>query len=380
MHATRRMLRSERGAVFAQVGIAVFVLMAFNVFVLDYGMMWVGRRQAQNAADAGALAGAVALGYDDPPPTTTVAAEAAGSVASTNLIWQQPPDTPDVSFPTCPPGVTGRCVRVAVTRNMETLFGPILGINTQAVGATATAIAANGNATACLRPFAFADQWTESGVTPPGEFNGYVEPGGGALPSPDLYTPPDATQAVSYTVGDLGHLVTFSYDQPPLTSPITEGLLLPLALPGTNTYEQNIGGCNGRLVALRDSLDLASPAPGSTRTELEALFAQDASANWDPVNSKITNSCAPGCAPISPRLIAIAVYDPDKYQYGRATPSWGGCTGPCISVSNIIGFFINGLTSTGGHGYFVRYPGTKVVTKPTIADDGSWLVAPYLIR
>ena len=65
MRTGERTLRSEQGAIFVQVGISMFVLMAFNVFVLDYGMMWIGRRQAQNAADAGALAGAVARGYDD---------------------------------------------------------------------------------------------------------------------------------------------------------------------------------------------------------------------------------------------------------------------------------------------------------------------------
>ena len=54
---------------FVQVGIAMFVLVAFNVFVLDYGVMWVARSQAQAAADAGALAGAVARGYDDFDPT-----------------------------------------------------------------------------------------------------------------------------------------------------------------------------------------------------------------------------------------------------------------------------------------------------------------------
>ena len=62
MRAGERTLRSEQGAVFVQVGISILVLMAFNVFVLDYGVMWVSRRQAQNAADAGALAGAVARG------------------------------------------------------------------------------------------------------------------------------------------------------------------------------------------------------------------------------------------------------------------------------------------------------------------------------
>ena len=78
MRAGERTLRSEQGAVFVQVGISIFVLMAFNVFVLDYGVMWVSRRQAQNAADAGALAGAVARGYDefaDPPASDGLAAE-----------------------------------------------------------------------------------------------------------------------------------------------------------------------------------------------------------------------------------------------------------------------------------------------------------------
>ena len=37
---------------------------AFDAFVVDYGVMWVGRGQAQNAADAGALAGAVAMAFD----------------------------------------------------------------------------------------------------------------------------------------------------------------------------------------------------------------------------------------------------------------------------------------------------------------------------
>ena len=44
---------------------------------------------------------------------------------------------------------------------MPTLFGPILGITSQGVRATATAIVGNGNATDCLRPIAMADDWHE---------------------------------------------------------------------------------------------------------------------------------------------------------------------------------------------------------------------------
>src|SRR5205814_10269125 len=63
----------ERGAIFIQVAISIIALTAFTAFVVDYGVLWVARGQAQNAADAGALAGAIALAFDDVdyPPTTT---------------------------------------------------------------------------------------------------------------------------------------------------------------------------------------------------------------------------------------------------------------------------------------------------------------------
>ena len=42
------------------------------MFVVDHGVMWIARAQAQNSADAGALAGAVTRGFDDfaNPPST----------------------------------------------------------------------------------------------------------------------------------------------------------------------------------------------------------------------------------------------------------------------------------------------------------------------
>ena len=48
----------ERGAVLVHVAIGLIAFMAFSTFVVDYGVFWLSRRQAQNAADAGALAGA----------------------------------------------------------------------------------------------------------------------------------------------------------------------------------------------------------------------------------------------------------------------------------------------------------------------------------
>ena len=66
----RSLAGDERGAVLVQVAIAILVLTALATFVVDHGVLWVSRGQAQNAADAGALSGAIARAYDeltDPP-------------------------------------------------------------------------------------------------------------------------------------------------------------------------------------------------------------------------------------------------------------------------------------------------------------------------
>ena len=109
-------------------------------------------------------------------------------------------------------------------------------------------------------------------------------------------------------------------------NPIVSGFLLPLDLPGTSTYLEDIATCNGQPVALRELMPLAPPpAGGSTYAALQALFAQDPGATWDFATRTIGNSCAPQCAAVSPRLIAVALFDPDQYQLRRATVDWSGC-------------------------------------------------------
>ena len=65
---THSRLRDDRGAIIIHVALALLALIAFSAFVVDMGAMWVSRGQAQNAADAGALAGAVALMKDGGSP------------------------------------------------------------------------------------------------------------------------------------------------------------------------------------------------------------------------------------------------------------------------------------------------------------------------
>jgi hypothetical protein len=402
MRATERILRSEQGAVFVQVGISLFVLMAFNVFVIDYGMMWVARRQAQNAADAGALAGAVARGYDDfddPPDSSGLAARSAEGVASANLVWQAG-GTPRVQF-NCPSGVSGRCVRVEVYRDgtngstaLPTLFGPLLGITSQGARATATALVGNGNATDCLRPVAFADDWDDNRDDPPSgeEFVAYAEPGPGTrLPNFDSYAAPSATYAGRTTISaDLGERVIWELDRPTISAPfapITHGLVVALTLPGPGTFRQKLETCSGTMVQLGQTLPVEIPPVGDTEAAFTALMAQDPDVEWNGSDLRIDDSCAPTCAPISPRLIPIALFDPDRFQLGRATNDWTqanvGCptNNPCITVTNIVGFFVHGIyAGYGPHGHYLKYPGMTSSTAPTYVDDASWMVTAHLIR
>src|SRR5687768_8163905 len=64
MH-TQSAIRSEKGDMLVHVALGLLMLTAVSALAVDYGLFWVGRRAAQNSADAAALAGAVALAYDD---------------------------------------------------------------------------------------------------------------------------------------------------------------------------------------------------------------------------------------------------------------------------------------------------------------------------
>jgi hypothetical protein len=351
----------------------------------------------------------VALGYDDPDGSAGFVAAVAHQVATSNLVWQQAPSSQVLLQ--CPPGVSARCVRVNVYRNGEagstpvpTLFGPMLGIASQGVRATATAVVGNGNATPCLKPWAIPDDWNENVDLPPAgrEFSYYDATGvplGGAR---DEYFPPSGSQAGDTNVSsDVGARIIWNLEADLLnpTTPIsrepngssgsTQTGVLPLSLPGSLSYRDNMTQCNGQPVALNQTLPIATSIIGSGEATngMNDAMALDAAAALDISTWRIQNSCAPTCASVSPRLLAVVLYDPRKFQLGRATGDWTqsdvGCptNNPCITVSNIVGFFLHGTYgSYGPHGHILRYPGIMAAGTPTFVDDASWLVTTYLIR
>jgi Flp pilus assembly protein TadG len=58
-----KFLKNPEGAVAIMVGLLLVILIGVTAFAIDFGIVWVTNKQLQNASDAGALAGARALGY-----------------------------------------------------------------------------------------------------------------------------------------------------------------------------------------------------------------------------------------------------------------------------------------------------------------------------
>ena len=133
------------------MAIAMVALMAFSALVIDYGIFWVARRQAQNSADAGALAGAIALAFDDPDGllrTGPAQAERDGRGTGQPRVGLGAVGAPTPTSRSRPARIDpaghlhqGGRVSAPSARNnsLPTFFGKLVGVNTQDVQATATA-------------------------------------------------------------------------------------------------------------------------------------------------------------------------------------------------------------------------------------------------
>ena len=170
----RSLAGDERGAVLVHVALAMLALIAFSALAVDYGALLVSRRQAQNSADAAALAGALSLAFDDPDdiPRAQAAAAAAGSrepglgrgAVDCSCNRRAAHSVPARRARVCPTPAFVRTSTAAPARSnaLPTFFAQIVGITSQDVRATATAQVRTGNAAECMKPWAVADKWDEN--------------------------------------------------------------------------------------------------------------------------------------------------------------------------------------------------------------------------
>ena len=134
---------------------------------------------------------------------------------------------------------------------------------------------------------------------------------------------------------EFGQRINFyPFPPTPRSIPSRMGCSLPLDLHGGGLavdYQNDIEGCNGQL-AMRSATCCRSCrtrgrwlAPAAL--ESPRVIGQDPLATWDAFVNRVANSCAPGCGPVSPRLIPVVLFNPDEFQHGRITNIWPGCPG-----------------------------------------------------
>jgi Flp pilus assembly protein TadG len=342
--------RDERGVTLIIVGAGFLALMAATTLAIDVGMFMMARSQAQNAADAGALAGVVALVYNDydnrsasgPAVTSAISAAQSNQVVH-GMVSVEPGD---VTFPVGPSG--SNRVQVTVRRATErgnpvpTLIGPMLGVPTVNIMATATAEASPANAETCVMPFTIPDKWTEVQTgpwDPDDEFNMY-DKHGNALPNQDVYVPGGQGGATGYSAKtDRGLQLRLKSNNQNKTAP---SFYNPWDLPGSegaDDYRNNITTCNSQIIKIGDLLNtkpgnMVGPTSDGTRD----LIARDPDAYWDTYCNCVKGSTFGK----SPRVAIVPLYDPIYYEEGKHNGN-----NASLRVANYLGFFIEEITASG---------------------------------
>jgi Flp pilus assembly protein TadG len=381
-----RRLSGEQGAILVHVAVAFVGLLAFSVLTVDLGVLWVARAEAQNAADAIAMSGAVSLAYID--SDEGVAVEGATAIAGQHQVWGEPANTSlDVSVGACPSGsptAPGNCVNAVVLRGagggtpLPTVFATLFGAETQSVRALASAKVLLGNASTCLRPLAIPDSWIDNfDAQPPidtiwtiDDLFALVPPGGG---TPDQYVPPTPSSAgSSYTfAGSYGVRVRLIPGD--ITAEIPIGnRYFQMDLPRTGgmtaaeRYAANLGSCNGEPVTIGSAVPSMSNAQSVTNAAIDALILSDSGATWNGVG--ITGSAFS----VSPRLITIALIDPEIY----AQP------GPnnTLTIRNMVGFFVEQRIGGDIEGIILPVSGVFDAGTAEVSQDASFLRSVTLVR
>ena len=388
---------SDRGAILVQTAMVLLALMAFAAFSVDYGVLWASRRQAQNAADAAALSGAISFAFDPNDLTSSgVAYQSAERVLQDHRVWAAAPAYQLIlglgpGGPACPASEPGPCIRVNVYRDafhnnpLPTFFGKLVGLNSQDIQATATAIAAPANAADCLGPFAIPDKYVDV-TSPATDFNGS-----------DYYVAPTASgPGTGYTLAtDLGTPLTLHGGSGTQLAPGWYRLLDLVGAGGGGTPEtwSMIKGCTADVYGIGDDLGshLQSGTEAAIKHAIDDLVLLDPAATWDPGTKSIINSCvqthtcskypASGTgaavpdpsATVSPRVMALAVFDPAAQAADNNV----------VKIVNILGFFIIGTSGPGNKnvdGILCTKPGQIAQSKASLGAGSSFIKSVQLIR
>jgi hypothetical protein len=345
--------RDERGMSLVFVTVSFMAVLTATTLAIDIGMFMNSRSQAQNSADAGALAGAIALAFNSytDRSETGPAVQGAINTAKANLVagGTVSVEPADVTFPNDPNGQPTR-VAVQVFRTVErknsvpTLLGSIFGVDQVDIRAAATAEASPANSMSCVKPFMIPDKWRESSGTwtTASTFDAFDKKGT-PVASPDIYFPPESPDYTGYTVkNDVGTELVLRAgvgDQP------EPSFYYSWKMPddtGGSFYRDNIAHCNQSIMTYdpeNPTYMIQEPGAmaGPTLQGIQDLIDQDPDAKWDKdcmcVKSKFAQS---------PRVFPIPLFDPMYYADGKANGR-----GASFKLRNFLGFYADHIDTNG---------------------------------
>ena len=365
----RRLVRNDSGMSYVFIGMGMTAFLSASMLAIDVGMLMTARNQAQNAADAGALAGATALLYDNwndrspsGPAVTSAIAAATNNKVMAGIVSVNPAD---VEFPNDPSGEPNR-VMVTVRRTaargnpVSTLIAKYFGTATADIGATATAEVSQANAMTCVKPFTVPDRWQEVGSPPWDGSDTYdaFDNKGRPLANPDIYISADKPGYTGYNQESMrGQILTI---RAATGTNITVSFYFSLALgkpviTGGAEYDWNIANCNKTIYHWGDPLTQEPGAMnGPTISGAELLLEKDPGAYWDTATNKMKGS-AYGSQ--SPRVFPIPLYDPIVYDSGKRNGRPAD-----LVTANWIGFFIDHIEGNGIVGRIIPISGIRDAT------------------
>jgi Flp pilus assembly protein TadG len=357
----------ERGMSLVFVCLGFMAMLTATTLAIDVGMFMTARSQAQNAADAGAHAGAVALVFNSYTDRTSSgpAVTSAINAAVKNQVMGKPVDiqAADVTFPNDPSGQPTRVAvhvfRTAARLNpVSTLLGVFFGVNQVDIDATATAEASPANAMTCVKPFMIPDKWIENSDskgtadgpwTTASSFDEFDNKGN-PLPNPDVYIPSGTPGYTGYTVkNDVGTQLVLragSGNQP------NPSFYYSWKMPGDtggNFYRDNIAQCNTDVIAYDPNNPVyMTQEPGNmagpTIKGIQDLIDKDPNAVWDDT-CKCVKKSAFGT---SPRVFPIPLFNPQYYAEGQQ-----GGRGASFELANFLGFFADHVDQSNSQIYGV---------------------------
>jgi Flp pilus assembly protein TadG len=369
----RQLLQEDLGTVLIYTALAIFALAAMGILAVDVSRLLVTRTQLQNAADAGALAGALMYVNGGEPTVAEVRAQAA-RITSMNKSFGMEGDE-EIELDQITVRVNQEQMRVEVeTHSVVSQY--FLGLaealtdNTGDVSAIAAARLGELCSASCMKPWSIPDRWDDqsdvgypawqnNGFYDKEEFtdqndSGYWEQGESweDLNNDGKYNLEFYDPEVTGYQADKDHGFQLELKANNNTKPAA-GQYWPIDLPddvGGSDYRWNITHCNPAAVQPGDDLWTENGnMVGPTAHGMRELYDMDPDAYWDD-----GCACIEGSDPefsVSPRIGLIPIHDPRiSIETGKKT----------LRITKIAAFFIEEIRGNGivvGRFLKVQMPG-----------------------